>query len=271
MTTAISGEVAKPLQERIKDDEHAVEHIKTDVRSCGILVFDPIKSGALKFAHKSFMEYLFATVVANKILRDIEGETSIQSTGAIYSITDIGISDIFEYGESVSFLVDLLVGRLNELNEEEKVDDNDIAYYLYEKIVLGYQENNVLKTIEYLFMKYYVLTGIKLNPFRKDIHTAWLLVASIPFFILTIPILFSKQLSLTSNFSFLLGLLASTSISLVLFLSMLVQMFRVSSPLKSCLTLWFLCCRSQDISEFAMKKAVGGKVIDYLKEYLMDS
>ncbi|RKZ89421.1 MAG: hypothetical protein DRR19_11535 [Candidatus Parabeggiatoa sp. nov. 1] len=60
---AMSAEKSTPLRQRLpKDDEEkAIEYVKTDVRSCGLLVSDLSKSGAFKFAHKSFMEYLFAS------------------------------------------------------------------------------------------------------------------------------------------------------------------------------------------------------------------
>ena len=55
----------------MKDDDHALEFIKTDVRTCGLLVADPTKSNSFKFAHKSFMEYLFADVLSKKTLMEL--------------------------------------------------------------------------------------------------------------------------------------------------------------------------------------------------------
>jgi len=59
---AASREDPTPLRERTKSMDHSMESIVTDVRTCGLLVPDPSKQDFLKFAHKSFMEYLVAEV-----------------------------------------------------------------------------------------------------------------------------------------------------------------------------------------------------------------
>ena len=51
---------ATPLRHRIKELQYGLDSVKTDVRSCGLLVDDLSKAGTFRFAHKSFMEYLVA-------------------------------------------------------------------------------------------------------------------------------------------------------------------------------------------------------------------
>ena len=67
-TPAITGESRQPLRARVGDREGGLEHVQTDVRTCGILVDDPSATGVFQFGHKSFMEYLFAEVVANHVV-----------------------------------------------------------------------------------------------------------------------------------------------------------------------------------------------------------
>jgi hypothetical protein len=55
-------EEQRPLVQRLQEPED-YEDVKTDVRTCGLLVDDPVASNTFKFGHKSFMEYLFARTV----------------------------------------------------------------------------------------------------------------------------------------------------------------------------------------------------------------
>lgn len=137
-STAISGEVSRPLRERIKDDEHALEHIKTDVRACGILVTDPTKSGAFKFAHKSFMEYLFADIVCYRTLKHPTDEYWLEFAGAIVKATNIFItSSVLRYPESISFFAELIINRSSKFGMQTGDNKEKIVKYLYNLIVFG--------------------------------------------------------------------------------------------------------------------------------------
>lgn len=62
-SSSIAGQCSlSSLSDRIRASDKAIEHIKTDVRTCGLLVDDPTASGTFRFGHKSIMEYLFATL-----------------------------------------------------------------------------------------------------------------------------------------------------------------------------------------------------------------
>jgi hypothetical protein len=41
--------------------------VKTDVRACGLLVDDPAAQGTFRFGHKSFMEFSYASIVAERL------------------------------------------------------------------------------------------------------------------------------------------------------------------------------------------------------------
>lgn len=103
------GESRRPLRFRLTDKEHGiehvkVEHVKTDVRSCGILVDDPAALGTFRFGHKSFMEYLFAAVVNEYIQANDATEAR-----SILKATQGSIDDILQMPVSVDFLAELIV------------------------------------------------------------------------------------------------------------------------------------------------------------------
>jgi hypothetical protein len=112
---ATLGETSRPLQRRIEGSKHAIESIKTDVRACGILVDDPIAPGSFRFGHKSFMEYLFADVIAERIRDD-----GSEKARAIFKATNAEIQDILELPAAVYFLTELLAG-LNKNGETESL------------------------------------------------------------------------------------------------------------------------------------------------------
>ena len=65
---ASSTEPRTPLRVRLQNADDALDSVLSDVRTCAILVSDGSKQGALRFAHKSFMEYLAAEVLARQAL-----------------------------------------------------------------------------------------------------------------------------------------------------------------------------------------------------------
>src|SRR6185369_6182710 len=88
-STAIAGETRQPLRARLENNEYGREHVMTDVRACGLLVDDPSSPGTFRFGHKSFMEYLFAVVVANSIQK-----ISYDKTRAICKTVNAQVEDV---------------------------------------------------------------------------------------------------------------------------------------------------------------------------------
>ncbi len=108
LTNAASGEDPRPLRIRKKDDEHLIKHIKTDVRTCGLLVADLSSSGSLKFSHKSFMEFLCADFWAQKILNFRRVFVGKRTSDSIIIATDAKINSILKYQEITSFFAEIL-------------------------------------------------------------------------------------------------------------------------------------------------------------------
>ncbi len=108
-STAISGETTRPLRLRLQGSEHGVEHVKTDVRACGLLVDDPTAPGTFHFGHKSFMEYLLASVLAERI----ENQRSAKAR-AVLRVTGAAMADVLGSPESVHFLSELVGARVTK-------------------------------------------------------------------------------------------------------------------------------------------------------------
>ena len=102
-SSAITGESRNPLKSRVEKSEHGIEHIQTDVRTCGILVDDPVAPGTFRFGHKSFMEYLFAEVIADQIKDDGTPDASSILNACVASARDIAHLPV-----SIKFLSELL-------------------------------------------------------------------------------------------------------------------------------------------------------------------
>jgi hypothetical protein len=113
---SISGEETKPLRFRLQDKDD-VEHVKTDVRICGLLVDDPAAPGTFKFGHKSFMEYLFAATV-DEYIKDNNSEKA----RAILKATDARIKNLVNLPVSIGFLSELI-----GINSNANANANDVS------------------------------------------------------------------------------------------------------------------------------------------------
>jgi hypothetical protein len=102
-STAMTGEVREPLRSRIKGSKHALETVKTDVRACGLLVDDPATPGTFRFGHKSFMEYLTASVVADLLL-----QTSPSTAKAVLRAVNLELKDLLPLSVTIDFLAEML-------------------------------------------------------------------------------------------------------------------------------------------------------------------
>jgi hypothetical protein len=119
----------KPLRLRLMGDEDAVMNVGNDVRSSGILVVDPSKSGALKFAHKSFMEFLVASVYADKLLG-----RNRESNSALLLTSRLTAEDLSP--ESLKFLAETLVTGL-AAHEDEPPSPGPMSRRLFDLIVVS--------------------------------------------------------------------------------------------------------------------------------------
>ena len=135
---AISGETNEPLRRRIENTEYGFEHVTTDVRACGLLVDDPSSPGTFRFGHKSFMEYLFAVVVADGIQQG-----STEKTRAIFKAVNARVEDILDLPVAVDFLCELLVGTVEASSKPSGGNQLAVARHLL-RVTLGRDQLRVL-------------------------------------------------------------------------------------------------------------------------------
>jgi hypothetical protein len=127
-STAISGETVRPLSARLTEAEYGVEHVATDVRTCGLLADDPAAAGTFRFGHKSFFEFLFAQVLTEQVL-----DSNSERAGAILSATGARLENIALYPVSIGFLAEMLVGEDRIFGKD--ISEGALAERLLERLV----------------------------------------------------------------------------------------------------------------------------------------
>lgn len=133
--TATTGEVDLPLNDPKRFDwtnqrEKVLERIKTDVRSCGLLVNDPVKADHFKFAHKSYMELLQAQVLFKKLVSDEKTENTVGNS--ISNTCALTLFDIYDSEEALIFFSELFL-------ESQETEENEVAPFkkLHELLLTG--------------------------------------------------------------------------------------------------------------------------------------
>jgi hypothetical protein len=101
-SSVILDEDRRPLKSRLQEPND-IEHVITDVRTCGLLVDDLSAPGTFKFGHKSFMEYLFALTVKDFIL-----DSRSEKARAIRKVTCFPVVSILYLPVSFGFLSELI-------------------------------------------------------------------------------------------------------------------------------------------------------------------
>lgn len=108
------------LHRRLSGDPNEISSVFNDVRTAGVLVRDLSGSDSFKFAHKSFLELLFAKYVVG-LLSGGENEVVFNS---VSKALDIGgnVFNLKYSSEVVSHISDLLVFNGGEGNDKEVAD-----------------------------------------------------------------------------------------------------------------------------------------------------
>jgi len=96
-----SGE--RPLRLRLERRDDPLDAVKTDVRTYGLLVQDLSRLNALKFPHKSFFEYLFASCVSSHVQ-----EADRVVTSAIWVATGATPDKVIDIPESLAYTGEIL-------------------------------------------------------------------------------------------------------------------------------------------------------------------
>ena len=132
----------RPLRQRLGESEDPVQDVANDVRATGILVQDESKSGALRFAHKSFMEYLLAKAYADYVLR-----RDREITGAIVTATGLLDRHLLRHEESVAFFSEIVIGSISGVAAQRAALSGEGARFLYDVIVVNSSGIRIFRSI----------------------------------------------------------------------------------------------------------------------------
>jgi DNA replication protein DnaC len=125
------------LSKRLADDPHKIETIFNDVRASGILVKDLTKNNYFKFAHKSFLEFLFAFYFSHYKYQNNDYYTKV-----VNSITNsLNMQDIYKIeltDEIIQFISELLLERNNKTFKENELAKKLLKVVLPSKLINSY-------------------------------------------------------------------------------------------------------------------------------------
>lgn len=136
--TLQSGNANKKLLKNRLDENHLLQAINTDIRSCGILVRDFSTEDAFCFAHKSFLEVLIADFTADSYImrkKTTNQDLRYEKLMTIFNTLKINLNnDIFLCDENIfKFVVEILTAKVvikGEDNSKERV------YSIYKQLHL---------------------------------------------------------------------------------------------------------------------------------------
>jgi len=267
---SISIEVTEPLRKRLEGKEHGVEHVKTDVRACGLLVDDPSASGTFRFGHKSFMEYLFASIVAERIEREQSSEVR-----GIMKATNAKISDILNLPVSIEFLSELMgTGGSSSIEHERIIDRRYLIGGDGERRIAS----RLLKTISGVNE---FSMGLKRIVIINDVHTIsmrrrggplWLALTSLPGLLVL--------LGFAGYFSYMIGRPAASALALryltaftviVSMFILLIGFFRsYQSRHWRQMQLWNRLCNELGLPDPTLHRVAGTWILPWLNDEPFD-
>ena len=281
--SALVGNVNKPLKLRLRDYDDPLEAVKVDVRTCGILVKDLSRSNALKFPHKSFLEFLFANFSVKRLI-----DNDNPSAAAISAITKAVPDDLLDIMESLEFAGELL--QHNDKFEKIYSSKVDVQKYIFNTLLNKkpiifssylFHINQILYSIyrkenEKLFNK--VLEILTSNKVLAKIVMIFWLILILSFFIgFLFPEFYVRfNVHFFEVFYKILkenGLLATiiSIISIFMFILGLTQMASSSDINNKKVPLWFLLSVISGVKSRDMEKIYGKYIANRLKFFAIDS
>jgi hypothetical protein len=281
-TPAILGEESRPLSARLNEPLD-YEDVRTDVRTCGLLVDDPVTPNTFKFGHKSFMEYLFASVVFDHLNAP---DVSTEKSNAIFKATGAQLATLLKIPISVEFLAELLY-----VNHRSKHDINVEMDSFRAEIAIA---SRILKRV----MKKNNISSWVSNGWTSNISLIELLVGKKKIHISFIQLLsfdrsavekkYTMTIALISSMGSALGALTATIFSnqvmpssssndvsryavgfvfIMLYMIMVLQLV-VSLNQRTIreLSVWNTICKKMNISDKAMHEAFGTSRFPWCKD-----
>ncbi|MEH2251586.1 NACHT domain-containing protein [Nostoc sp.] len=267
----IFDEDTRPLQLRIQDPKEDIEHIKTDVRTCGLLIDDPSAPGTFKFGHKSFMEYLFAATVKEYIW-----DNNSEKAKAVRKVTNFPIETILDLPVSVGFLAEMIgtdtaTKQINTSNDIRLRGELTLASRLLKEI-FSLKTNSVSWLFLYfiIFSFSYYASGKELKPVPRQ-----LIRLTNPLLIIFIVINFSTFMILP-NYEGKSHIIISASVlitSTLMSLTITESSFSKISSQNSIfrkLRLWNSICKELQIDDKVLHKIARTLLLPWVKNQPFD-
>ena len=246
-TPMITGEVNRPLKDRTENNDLALEHLMTDVRACGLLVDDPSSPGTFRFGHKSFMEFLFAAVLADLI----QNPTS-ERARAIAGSVGADMESIIKLPVAMDFLSELLV-----VNLSKEVGRNPalIARRLL-RTITGEGVRGLFRRTKVFWELYSFLSLLRLSSRHKRLGAMTRFMFSSGPFLIVIGSWLLIFLSVLLNKAEPSEFRSAIAFTLI-FIGMLLSVFRSEhgGPLQKRVLLWLRLCYGMNIQATDVHKA----------------
>jgi len=264
--TGFPKQLRKPLRKRLDETEDPIANVANDVRSSGILVVDESKVGALRFAHKSFMEYLMAKAYGNHITRQKRDASS-----AIMTASHLGPHQLLDHPETLSFLAEIFLGSL----PASDLSARTIAKSLFDLIVVRSRTRNIFQRIGAAMALHDLKVRAKLKGLSKSGNGHWikLLFASRAYSFLILMLAGAVMgiqvavLNLSNRGQHTpihFGALSLLMVLLVLSQSIWISDIRNGAAVK----LWFICCVVVGLSVENIEMVTGPKWAVPIANYL---
>jgi hypothetical protein len=270
-SSSISREVTEPLRRRLEGKEHGVEHVKTDVRACGLLVDDPSASGTFRFGHKSFMEYLFASVVAERIQREESSEIR-----AIMKATNAKISDILNLPVSIEFLSELMgTGGSRSLKQQEP---RNARHYLVGRDPERAIATRLLTTISGVnefslgVMRIMIVNEVNTISMSRSGRAGRIIATSIPLFLVLFMAAIYTYYGVfrAQNDRYLqIALLVVTTLSMSVSMTLTFRRHKQSRQWRG-MHLWNRICKELGIPDTVLHRVAGTWILPWLKDRPFD-
>lgn len=260
---AISGETNQPLRGRIEVTEFGLEHVTTDVRACGLLVDDPSSPGTFRFGHKSFMEYLFAVVIADGIQ-----EGSSEKTRAIFKAVNAQVDDILNLPVAVDFLCELLLSSMATSPTKRNTNQLGIARHLLH-VTLGHGSLRIairrLAVFNEISTYYAGMVFFKRKRTSFVIQRQLVLTATAFWFGMSILYVFVRRYfgrDSTPSMTLMLGV----SLMMVTTFAFVITSASHSTLTRRRIDLWLKLCNGLDIPNDILHRVVGTWLIPRIRD-----
>ncbi len=265
----ISNEDRRPLQQRIQTPDD-IEHIKTDVRTCGLLVDDPSALGTFKFGHKSFMEYLFA-----KTVKEYIWSSDSEKSRAVKKVTSFPIESILDMTVSLGFLSEMIGTDPSTKQSTSSTNTSLRVATRLLNVIFSSSYNFFPQFFLYIFLSdySYIESGKHYKPFKRFLifSTSPIKVFSLFVGLVTLIIYYSNtelarsntelarsntelarniEFTVRNNFAFIMLAYSSIFLSLIIYKKLLPESTKTSeSGILRKLCLWNSLCKELQIHD----------------------